>query len=201
MSDIQKLSEAIATPIEKVYRTGGFGLTLLIIGTIFMLTAYFGEKGIISHILLGIGALLVLIIVIFFYFNEMNKLVLAKQHIRENKELVDAVQQTAIEATELALNLQALAFKHADQMAQIIQTVRPLMKNLPVVGKYADSPNLVHAQDLSEAIVDTTQTLNEIVTDIQTALISSDASGLKKYLARLENYKGTVQEILKQTHT
>lgn len=198
----ESLSNAIAEPIEKAYRAGGLGLSLLTLGAILMLAAYFSNKGgMISLVLLGTGALLIFTIVIYFYLSEMNKLVLSKNKIRENKELVDAVQQTALEATQLALNLQALAFKYAEQMSRIIQTVLPLIRELPLVGKYADSPGLIHAQDLSVAIVETTETLKKIVGDLQTALISSDATGLKKYLARLEAYKDTVQEVLKQAHS
>lgn len=199
---LESLSEAVAAPIEKAYRAGGLGLSLLTLGAILMLAAYFTEsKSVISLALLGTGTLLIFTVILYFYLSEMNKLVHAKSKIRENKELVDAVQQTAIEATQLSLHLQALAFKHADQMARIIQTVRPLMKGLPLVGKFADNSGLVRAQDLSVAIVETTETLNEIVGDLQSALISSDPRGLKKYLARLEAYKDTVQEVLKQAHS
>lgn len=199
---LESLSEAVAAPIEKAYRAGGLGLSLLTLGAILMLAAYFTEsKSVISLALLGTGTLLIFTVILYFYLSEMNKLVHAKSKIRENKELVDAVQQTAIEATQLSLHLQALAFKHADQMARIIQTVRPLIKGLPLVGKFADNSGLVRAQDLSVAIVETTETLNEIVGDLQSALISSDPRGLKKYLARLEAYKDTVQEVLKQAHS
>jgi hypothetical protein len=167
-----------------------------------MVIAYFTEtRGVVSLVLFGTGLLIIFTILLHFYLTEMSKLILAKSKIRENKELVDAVQQTALEATQLSLHLQALAFKHADQMARIIQTVRPLIKGLPLLGKYADSSGLVRAQDLSMAIVEITETLNEIVSDLQTALISSDATGLKKYLARLEAYKETVQDVLKQARS
>ncbi len=201
---LESLSEAVAAPIEKAYRAGGLGLSLLTLGAILMLAAYFTEsKSVISLALLGTGTLLIFTVILYFYLSEMNKLVHAKSKIRENKELVDAVQQTAIEATQLSLHLQALAFKHADQMARIIQTVRPLMKGLPLVGKFADNSGLVRAQDLSVAIVETTETLNEIVGDLQSALISSDARGLKKYspvwkLIRIPYRKSSNRLILKK---
>jgi hypothetical protein len=36
--------------------------------------------------------------------------------IRKNAELIDTIQQTALEMTELADSLQALVFKHASQV-------------------------------------------------------------------------------------
>jgi hypothetical protein len=202
LSKLEPLSNAVATPIERAYRAGGLVLGLLTLGAILMLAPYlFGNRDLVSYVVLGLGAALILSVVVYFYVIEMPKLRVVRNKIRENEELVDTVQQTAIEATQLALHLQALAFKHADQVARIIQTVRPMMKSLPLVGKYADNPALVRAQDLSASIVDTTRTLNEIVGDIQSALIASDAGDLKKYLARLEAYKDTVQHVLRQAET
>jgi hypothetical protein len=196
---IEPLSKAVSTLLERAYRAGGLGLSLLTLGAILMLVAYvYGKRGLVSHAVLVLGAILILSVLVYFYIGDMRKLVGARKKIRENKELVDTVQQTAVEATQLALHLQALAFKYADQVALMIQALRPLIKDLLLVGKYADIPALVRAEDLSVSIVKTTQTLNDIVGDIQNALVSSDASGLKQYLNRLENYKIKVQDLLKQ---
>jgi hypothetical protein len=148
LAKIEPLSKAVATPLERAYRAGGLGLSLLTLGAILMLVAYvYGKRGLVSHAVLALGAMLILSVLVYFYIGDMRKLVGARKKIRENKELVDTVQQTAVEATQLALHLQSLAFKYADQVALMIQTLRPLITNLPLVGKYADTPALVLAED------------------------------------------------------
>lgn len=104
-----RLSEAISAPILTAYKTGGLGPTLLTLGASLMLAAFrWNNKGIVTYVVLGVGALLVFSTLIYFYFKNLKKLITTHENVRKNAELIDTIQQTAIEMTELADSLQAL---------------------------------------------------------------------------------------------
>lgn len=71
---LQSLSEAVAAPIEKAYRAGGLGLSMLTLGAILMLTAYFIDRGVVSYVLLGTSAVLIFTVLAYFYMSKMSKL-------------------------------------------------------------------------------------------------------------------------------
>jgi ABC-type multidrug transport system fused ATPase/permease subunit len=195
--NVKPLSEAISTPIMAAYKAGGLGLSFLTLGAIMMLIAFFwNDRGVLAYITLSVGVILIFATLAFFYFKDLRKLVKAQNSIQKNKELIDTIQQTALEMTELAYTLQSLTFKHADQVSTVIQFVRPQLKSLPLIGKYADSPAMLKTETLSVNIVYTTQKVREVINDLEKALIASDPSNLKKYLGQLHEYKIDIQKLL-----
>ena len=128
-TNIKPLSDAVSAPILSSYKAGGLGLTFLTLGALLMLIAFFwNDKGVLTYFILGIGTLLIFSTLAYFYFKDMRKLITAKKNVHKNKELIDAIQQTALELTELAYVLQALIFKHANQVSTSIQHIRPLQR-------------------------------------------------------------------------
>jgi ABC-type multidrug transport system fused ATPase/permease subunit len=195
-NDIKSLSDAVMEPITKAYRIGGFGLAFLLLGALLMLTATFVTASSLSYSLVFVGFILVVLPCYFFYVKEIRPISRAQRAVGQSTEMIDAVQETAISMTELALELQALAFKHADKVATALDAVRPQIRAIPVIGKVADHPMLTGADTLSKAIVSTTENVREVVTDIQTALVSSDPRGLRKYLRELDKLKVQVKNLL-----
>jgi hypothetical protein len=193
---VKSLSDAIMEPITKAYRLGGFGLAFLLLGALMMLAATFAATSRLSYFLAFAGLVLVVMPCYFFYVKEIRPISKVQETVGQSKEMIDAVQATAVSMTELTLELQALAFKHADQVATALEIARPQIRAIPVVGQVADHPMLASADDLAKAIVTVTQHTKEVVTDLQTALTSSDPNGLKKYLGDLEKLKSQVRGLL-----
>jgi hypothetical protein len=199
--NIKPLSDAISSPIMKAYVKGGYGLTFLMLGSILMLIAYFSsEKGILSYIVLATGAIIIFSILAYFYFKDFRKLVIAKESVKRNKELIDAIQQTALEMTELSYNLQALIFKHADQVSYAIQYIRPVIRELPLVGRLADSKVMDKTETLSTTIVESAERIKKVIEDLEKALIESDPRGLKKYLEQVREFKVDIRRLLGETY-
>jgi cell fate (sporulation/competence/biofilm development) regulator YmcA (YheA/YmcA/DUF963 family) len=199
IADVKPLSEAISTPITQAYKAGGLGLTFLTLGAMLMLIAFFSKsREALTYVIFGVGTVLIFATLAFFYFKDMRKLVRAQSSVEKNKELIDTIQRTAIEMTELAYTLQALTFKHADQVSNAIQFIRPQLKSLPIVGKYADSEAVVRTEVLSTNIVHTTLKVKAVIEDLEAALIKSDPKNLKKYLDQLHEYKADVQKLLER---
>src|SRR5208282_6944833 len=111
-ADFKRFSDAISDPLIKAHRAGGFGLTVLTLGAILMLTAFFwNQPGPIRYIIVIVGAILTFFTLAYVYFKEFPRVRRGRASVVDNKEMIDAIQQSAIELTELASDLQALAFK------------------------------------------------------------------------------------------
>jgi len=195
---IKLLSDAIFSPTTKAYKAGGLGLAFLSLGALLMFAAFLlPGRGVGEYFLVGTGFLLVALTCLLFFFKDVLPLFRLRQGIEENRELLNAVQAMALQVTELASELQSLAFKHANMVATVLQQVRPLVRNLPVVGRFADSDAVVRADSLSCSIVEYTNQAKSIISDIENALINSDARALKKYITDLGALRGQLTEMLK----
>jgi hypothetical protein len=193
---VKSLSDTIMEPITKAYRVGGFGLAFLLLGALLMLTATLIARGVLSYFLGGAGLVLILLPCYFFYQKEVRPISQAHKAVLENKDMIDAVQATALSMTELTLSLEALAFKHADQVVKALDVARPQIRALPLVGQLADQPALVRADRLSRVIVSTTVSVKEVVTDLRIALISSDPRPLRRHLKNVQDLQSRVTELL-----
>lgn len=209
-TDVKPLSEAISDPILKAYKAGGYGLVFVFTGTLMLLVTLFVERGIFSFILAVLGTIMILAVLYLFYFQDIKKLKDLHTSMQQNQELIDTVQATAIQMTDLAYDLQALSFKYADEVAEIITLIRenihrvttlPMISDIPgieIVSKVADNTYIVRAEDLSKSIVTTTVTAKSVIEDIKTALVNSDPALLNKYLAQIQELdliaKGLLQK-------
>src|SRR5215475_8743767 len=155
-----KLSDAIGAPIVSAYKAGGLGLAFLTLGASLLLAAFrWNDRGVFTYFILGIGTLLIFSTLTLFYFKDLKKLMNAHERIQQNAELIDTIQQTALEMTELADSLQALVFKHAAQVKQTIEALTPYVKGLPLVGPILETQGESLAKTLDPNIVKTTETI------------------------------------------
>ena len=197
ISEFKHFSDAISDPLLKAYRAGGFGLALLTFGAILMLTAFFwGGPTAIRYIVLLVGALLTFFVLAYVYFKEFPRVRRARASVAANKVMIDAIQQSAIELTGIASDLQALAFKNANQIAEVLTAARPFIRKIPLLGKAADSEAMAKAEGLSRLIVTSTQNAQQVIVDLQQALIEADPKYLKVHLEDLKRYRGEVNKML-----
>jgi hypothetical protein len=196
-SNFKHVSDGVSAPLIKAYGAGGFGLAILTLGAILMLTAFFlNQPAPIRYTVLAVGALLTFFTLIYVYVKELLPLRRAQATVIENKEMIDAIQQAAIELTDLASDFQALAFKNASQIAQVLTEARPIIRNIPILGHIADSDLVVRADDLSGLIVSTSQSTREVILNLQKALIEANPGYIKAHLADLANYRGEIGQML-----
>lgn len=194
---IKPLSSALTEPILKAYDAGRFGLAFLLLGAILMLAAFVrGAQDIFGYSILAVGIVLISASCALFFYSELRPLRQAQEGLRANRELVDEVQTAAVQLTELASELQALAFKHATLIADMLATIRPQIRRIPLIGGLADSETIVRADRLSANIVDATAAAKSVITDVRQSLISCDVEHLKKYSAEIAQIRKTVSDLL-----
>ena len=119
--------------------------------------------------------------------------------IRKDKglrDLQDAVQETAVEVTDLVRALQALAFKYKDQISSALGAVQPQIKEIPGLDNIAGSWLLTKTGDPAENIVFATGFVKGIVENLQEALTHSDAKQLRVYLKDIRRIKAQLDALL-----
>lgn len=194
----KSLSDAIFEPITKAYKAGGLGLAFLGLGAMLMLLAFsFPDRGPLAVVIVATGFGLVVLTCTLFLFKDILPLYRVRRGIRDNAELVDSVQTAALQMTEVASDLQALAFKHANTVAAVMQDIRPAVRRLPLVGMLADSETVVRADSLSASIVEYTTKAKVVIHDVEDAIVHSDSTRLKAYVVQLKELRADVTGILK----
>jgi hypothetical protein len=196
--DFKRFSDAISDPLIRAERASGLGLGLLTLGAILMVAAFFMDRlGPMRYIVLILGAGVTFSTLGYVYFKAFPHFKRAQASVDANKEMIDAMQQSAIELTELASDLQALAFKNANQVAEAITKARPLIRKIPLLGRAADSRAMVRAEGLSSTIVTNTQHARKIIVDLQQALVEANPKYLRIHLEDLRRYRGELKRMLK----
>jgi ABC-type multidrug transport system fused ATPase/permease subunit len=208
-SDVKPLAEVIGAPILKAYQAGSAGLVLVCMGTLLLLAALFWGAGILRYLLATVGTCMVFLVLVLFYLQDIRKLKQASESIESNRDLVNAIQQTAIEMTTLASNFQSLAFRHADEVTFLVNMFRERLRSrnsashntstTPSIDRlveFTDNLYIVQVENHSASIVSTTESAKIVLEDIRNALIESNPTLLKRYLAEIQELDIKTQVLL-----
>jgi len=207
-TDKVSLGATVLEPIIKGYQVGGMALALMLVGTILLLTAVASDPGIVSYTCASVGAIIILSILLRIYFIDYKKVKTFKDNIKESEELLDSIQDTAIQMTELSSHLQSLAFKHADKVGPIVTNVKdtvkmvaehPLTDRFPIAKRVADlaeHEKIKDTEQLSYDIVKYTESAKEVIENIRIALIQLNPEPIKKYREKIEILDDTVKGLL-----
>jgi hypothetical protein len=95
------LSDALSRPLIGAYRAGGFGLAFLLLGAVLMLLSATLLEGVVTYLIAAAGFALIVVPCWFFWLKEMRPISVAQRRVRENTEMIDAVQAMAVSLTEL----------------------------------------------------------------------------------------------------
>lgn len=196
---LKSASEAILDPITKAYRTGGLALAMLVLGAFLMFAATLVPQQWLTISLVAIGFVLISVVCCLFFVKELRPLARAQRIARQEGELIDSIQRASIELTDLALELQALAFKNSQQIDAALTALLPIVERIPRLGpKVANSKPVQGSSRLSRQIVALTQGWQGVVSDLRDALVSSDPAKLRKYVGELVRLRAAVTDLLAQ---
>jgi hypothetical protein len=193
---VKALSDAIIEPITKAYRVGGFGLAFLLLGAVMLLTAALSPIGYLAYPLALVGFVLVAVPCYFFYVKEVQPLARAQKSLTQASELADTVQAAAMQATNLAYDLQALAFRYASQIMLVFEEVRPVMRRIPGISGLADLPVISNTDALAGLIVTGTKEIEQVVGNLEKALVNPDPKLLKTYIEDMKRIKTQLEALL-----
>ncbi len=152
-------------------------------------------------------------IVSFFYFQSIRPLQSAEAQIERNKEIVNTVQESAIQMADLASNLHKLTIMHVGEVTDFIVQyqeiaegtiphVQQLAEQLRIpgahkIGEIVNNKYVLKEKALSASILRITYGTEEILGEIRLALSKSDLEPLKEYQGQVKELDQKLRELLK----
>lgn len=115
--------------------------------------------------------------------------------INEHKEMIDTIQEVALQLTDTFGSVHALLVKYAGQANKILDAVLPLAKKLPVIPKNV-TKLLVDLEKYTQKIIDNNATTSKTIKEVQGGLKSGDVSKLKGHTGDLKKLSTAVSGIL-----
>jgi hypothetical protein len=121
--------------------------------------------------------------------NDINKM------ITEHKDMIDAIQEVALELTDSMGTLHTLTVKYAGIANNILDALLPIVKGLPIIPKKVTNL-LVSLEAITQKIIDNNQKTSKTIKSVNSGLRTGDVSKLKGHTAELKSVTKTLTAIL-----
>jgi hypothetical protein len=115
--------------------------------------------------------------------------------INEHKDMIDAIQEVAIELTGAMGTLHALTVKYAGIANSILDTLLPIVKGLPIVPKKV-TDLLVNLEAVTQKIIDNSQSTSKTIAEVNSGLKTGNISKLKGHTVQLQAMTRSLTSIL-----
>ncbi len=115
--------------------------------------------------------------------------------IQEHKDMIDAIQEVALELTGTIGALHALTVKYAGIANTILDGLLPIARGLPVIPKKI-TDLLTNLEAITQKIIDNSATTSKTISDVNTGLRTGDVSKLKAHADDLKQVTQTLTAIL-----
>lgn len=115
--------------------------------------------------------------------------------INEHKNMIDTVQEVAIELTDAMGTLHTLTVKYAGIANTILDSLLPIVKGLPIIPKKVTNL-LVTLEALTQKVIDNSKSTSKAITDVNTGLKTGDVNKLKGHTNQLKSVTKTLTSIL-----
>jgi hypothetical protein len=115
--------------------------------------------------------------------------------INEHKEMIDTIQEVAIELTGAMGTLHTLTVKYAGIANSILDSLLPIVKGLPIVPKKV-TKLLVDLEAITQKIIDNSKKTSKTITDVNSGLKTGDVSKLKGHTTQLKSVTRSLTSIL-----
>lgn len=105
--------------------------------------------------------------------------------INEHKDMIDAIQEIALELTSAIGTLHTLTLKYAKIANQVLDTILPIIKNVPMIPKKI-TELLVKLEKFTQNIIDNSEETATTISDVQTGLQKGDVKKIKSQAGALK---------------
>ncbi len=117
--------------------------------------------------------------------------------ISEHKEMIDTIQDVALELTDTFGSLHDLTVKYATKANQILDLLLPIIKKLPLIPDKLENL-LVDLEEWTQKIIDNAPKTSKALTDVTGGLRSGDVTKLQGHTGELKKVTRTISSILPQ---
>jgi len=115
--------------------------------------------------------------------------------IEQNKEMIDSIQEIALELTSSIGSLHTLTIKYARTANQILDVLLPILKNLPIIPKDV-MQLLVNLESMTQKIIDGEAATSKTITEVRAGLKTGDVNKLSGYTDELKAMTKTLTAVL-----
>ena len=115
--------------------------------------------------------------------------------IADHKNMIDTIQDVALELTDTFGNLHALTVKYATKANQILDLLLPIIKKLPIIPDKLENL-LIELEEWTQKIIDNQETTTKTLTDVTSGLRSGDVTKLQGHTGDLKKVTSTISAIL-----
>jgi len=115
--------------------------------------------------------------------------------IEQNKEMIDSIQEIAIELTSSIGSLHALTVRYARIANQILDVLLPILKNLPIIPKNV-MDLLVSLESMTQKIIDNEAATSKTITDVRSGLNTGDVNMIRGHADQLKTVTKTLTDML-----
>ncbi len=115
--------------------------------------------------------------------------------IQDHKNMIDAIQEIALELTNSIGSLHTLTVKYAGIANSILDGLLPIVRNLPIIPKNI-LQLLINLESVTQKIIDNQATTSKTITEVQSGLKTGDVNKIKGHAGALQNVTRTLTAIL-----
>lgn len=117
------------------------------------------------------------------------------QMIQDHKNMIDTIQEIALELTNSIGSLHTLTVKYAGIANNILDGLLPIVRNLPIIPKNI-TQLLVNLEAMTQKIIDNQVATTKTITDVQAGLKTGDVNKIKGHAGALQNVTRSITAIL-----
>jgi hypothetical protein len=115
--------------------------------------------------------------------------------IQDHKNMIDTIQEVALELTNSIGSLHTLTVKYAGIANNILDGLLPIARGLPIIPKNI-LQMLINLESITQKIIDNQAQTSKTITDVQSGLKTGDVNKIKGHVGELQNVTRTLTAIL-----
>jgi hypothetical protein len=115
--------------------------------------------------------------------------------IQDHKNMIDTIQEIALELTNSIGSLHTLTVKYAGIANNILDGLLPIVRGLPIIPKNIVQL-LTNLESITQKIIDSQASTTKTITDVQAGLKTGDVNKIKGHAGALQNVTRSITAIL-----
>ena len=117
------------------------------------------------------------------------------QMIKEHKNMIDTIQEVALELTSAIGTLNTLTVKYAGRANEILDVLLPFITKVPIIPDKIETL-LVQMEEWTQKIIDNDRKISKTISDVAIGLRTGNVSKIKDQTADLKKVTKTLTSIL-----
>ncbi|HNQ96130.1 MAG TPA: hypothetical protein PKH47_15780, partial [Anaerolineales bacterium] len=110
--------------------------------------------------------------------------------IQDHKNMIDSIQEVALELTNSIGSLHTLTVKYAGIANNILDGLLPIAKGLPIIPKNI-LQLLINLESITQKIIDNQASTSKTITEVQSGLKTGDVNKIKGHAGALQSVTRT----------